>query len=143
VPDLRAARGTFPFLRLFYSVERSVILALLLFLILIQLFLARYKLNLSRNRKLYSSGYALYFGIGIAADIIQNELLGGKSFLQVSFGLVIVANLILLSGTFLLSRAGETRPELKPSETSADQERLLQQLADINRMLTRAARSRG
>src|SRR5207248_2449484 len=141
VPDLRSAHATFPFLRLFYTVERSVILALLLFLVLIQLFLARYRLNLSRNRKLYASGYALYFGTAISSDIILTELLGGRAIDWVSLSLVMIADVILLSGAVLLKREGEVRVKLDPANNTADQLRLHRELAEINRMLTRVARS--
>ena len=44
IPDLRTSTGQFPILRIYFIVERSTVLGLLLFLVLIQVFLIRYKL---------------------------------------------------------------------------------------------------
>ncbi len=141
VPEFWSSEtGKFVVLKLFYSVERSVILGLLVFLILIQLFLYRYRLPLSRNRLLYSSGYALYFGIGMAADIIQTRLLGVRVFRPFSLGVVVFAGLILLAGAFVLSREGEIRPTNDLADTSSERAHLQQQLAEMNRLLSRAAR---
>ena len=50
-------------------------------------------------------------------------------------------NLVLLSGAFTLKREGETRVKVDPGAITADQLRLQRQLAEINRMLTKVARS--
>ena len=141
IPSLNSSEsGPFVFKRFFFSVERSVILGLLIFLVLIQLFLARYRLRLSRNRMLYSTGYALYFGLGMAFDVIAVELLQARVFGPISVGIVAVSDLILLTGAFVLARQGEFRPASDTGDTSAERVHLQQQLAEMNRLLTRAAR---
>jgi hypothetical protein len=139
--DVGAAQ--FPFLRIFFAVERSVVLGLLVFLVLIQLFLFRYHLNLSRNRRIYSAGYALYFGITISSDIILTQLLGGQVYVAFSVAVGIAGALILLAGSILIRKEGEIRkpvPELV--DNSPERQRLQQQLLEMNRMLSKVARHR-
>src|SRR5579863_8950268 len=50
IPDLTKAQGPFPIIPVYVIVERSTVLGLLLFLVLIQLFLLHYRLRLSPNR---------------------------------------------------------------------------------------------
>ncbi|HWF07695.1 MAG TPA: hypothetical protein VG297_04475 [Bryobacteraceae bacterium] len=141
IPDLRISGGKFPVLRLYFVAERSIVLGLLLFLVLIQLFLFRYRLRLSRNRMIYATGYALYFGVGVAQDIIYTAL-GIRVVYTVDLWIVVAAGMILLGGAALLSRKGEVRVQLEPADSSQERARLQQQLVDINRMLSRAARGR-
>jgi hypothetical protein len=142
IPDLRTTTGQFPILRIFIIVERSTVLGLLLFLVLIQLFLVRYRLRLSPNRMVYATGYAVYFGAGVAQDVIFTTL-GIRVVEAVTFWCVGAAGLVLLAGAALLSSEGEVRVQLETRDSTTDRERLQQQLTDINRLLTRAARGRG
>lgn len=142
IPDLRTSTGKFPILRIYYIAERSTVLGLLLFLVLIQLFLFRYKLRLSPNRMIYATGYALYFGVGVAQDVIYTAL-GIRVVYTVDLWIVVAAGVILLVGAGLLSKQGEVKVQLEEVDSSADRARLQQQLVDINRMLSRAARGRG
>jgi hypothetical protein len=142
IPDLRSSTEQFPILRIYYIFERSVVLSLLLFLVLIQLFLFRYRLRLSPNRVFYATGYALYFGIGVAQDILFTTL-GLRVVYTFNLWTVVVAGLILLAGAWFLSSEGEIKVKLEAKDSSADRIRLQQQLADINQLLTRAARGRG
>jgi hypothetical protein len=129
-------------LRIFFSVERSVMLGLLLFLILIQLFLFRYRLNLSRNRVIYSVGYALFFGFSVVSDIVLPALFGTANiYVPLTAAVGITGSLFLFAGSFLLSRQGEARrDQLDPGDNSPERERLQQQLVEMNRMLSRVAR---
>jgi hypothetical protein len=139
IPDLRTTSGPFPVLRVYYILERSTVLGLLLFLVLIQVFLVRYRLRLSPNRMIYATGYAVYFGIVVVQDVVFTSL-----------GLLVVdalglwtnaaAGLLLLAGAVLLSSKGEIRAQLESVDSSTDRARLQEQLTDINRLLSRAAR---
>lgn len=140
IPDLRASAARFPVLPIYYIVERSTVLALLLFLVLIQVFLIRYRLRLSPNRKVYATGYAVYFGIAVAQDVIFTSL-GLRVVDAVGLWTTAVAGCILLTGAMLLSSKGEVRIQLEQADSSPDRARLQQQLTDINRLLSRAARS--
>lgn len=145
IPDLRRAGGKFPVLRVYAIMERSTVLGLLLFLVLIQLFLFHYKLRLSRNRMVYSVGYAIYFGIGIAQDILWTALgaLGINIADSVTLWVVAIAGLFLVVGAGLLNEQGEAKVALQPADAESDRVRLQEQLAEMNRLLTRAARGRG
>jgi hypothetical protein len=142
IPDLRTSTGPFPILRMYYIAERSTVLGLLLFLLLIQLFLVRYRLRLSPNRRIYATGYALYFGISVAQDVIFTSL-GIRVVDAVGVWMVVADGLVLLIGATLLSREGEVRVQLEAVDSSSDRARLQQQLTDINRLLARAARGPG
>jgi hypothetical protein len=141
IPDLRSSAGPFPILRIYYIAERSTVLGLLLFLVLIQLFLVRYKLRLSPNRRIYATGYAIYFGIAVAEDVIFTSL-GIRVVDTVGLWIVVADGLILLAGAALLRSAGEIPVHLEP-DSGTERAHLQQQLTDINRMLSRAARGRG
>ena len=142
IPDLRASTGPFPILRIYYIAERSTVLGLLLFLVLIQLFLVRYRLKLSPNRRIYATGYALYFGVSVAQDVIFTSL-GIRVVDAVGLWMVVADGVVLLIGAALLSHKGEVPVQLEPVDSSSDRARLQQQLTDINRLLARAARGRG
>jgi hypothetical protein len=141
IPSFDVGTRQFPILRIFLAVERSVVLGLLLFLVLIQLFLFRYHLQLPRNRVIYSTGYALYFGVTVASDIILTALLGGQVYVPFSVAVGISGALILFAGSFLLTREGEARAvELDTRDNTPERVRLQQQLVEMNRMLTKVAR---
>lgn len=142
IPDVRSTSGPFPILRLYVIFERSTVLALLLFLVLIQLFLLRYRLRLSPNRIIYATGYAVYFAVIMAEDVIVTAL-GIQVVYSFNLWDVVVSDVILVAGAILLSQRGEVKPKLEAVDSSADRARLQQQLADINRLLTRAARGQG
>jgi hypothetical protein len=142
IPDVRNTTGQFRALRIYVVIERSTVLGLLLFLVLIQLFLLRYRLRLSPNRMVYATGYALYFSVAVAQDVIVTAL-GLRVVSSYNLWTVVAGDMILLAGALLLSSKGEVRVQLESIDSSADRVRLQQQLADINRMLSRAARGRG
>lgn len=142
IPDLRAGGGGFPLLRIFIVLERSVVLGILIFLVLIQVFLLRYRLRLSPNRMVYATGYGIYFAVTMAQDVIITSL-GVKVVYGYTLIMTVGASLLLLVGAALLSRKGEVKVALEATDSSDDRIRLQQQLSDINRMLSRAARGRG
>ena len=142
IPDVRKSSGPFPVLRLYVIFERSMVLAPLVFLVLIQFFLLRFRLRLSPNRMIYATGYALYFAVTMVQDVIVTAL-GIQVVYSYNLWVVAISNLILVAGALLLSQKGEVKPKLEAVDSSAERVRLQQQLTDINRMLTRAARRQG
>ena len=142
VPALRTSSGHAAIFRIYPILERSTVLGLLLFLVLIQLFLFRYRLPLSPNRMVYATGYALYFGVGIAQDIMWAAL-GVRVGYSITLWIVAAGGAILLAGAGLLSQEGEAKVILTPVDADSDRGRLQQQLTEMNRMLSRAARGRG
>ncbi len=142
IPDLMKSTGPFPALRIYFILERSVVLALLLFLVLIQLFLLRYRLRLSPNRMIYVTGYAIYFALVVGFDVVITAM-GVKVASSFDLGIVATSDLVLLAGAGLLSHKGEVKPKLETVDSSGERIHLQQQLTDINRLLSRAARGRG
>jgi hypothetical protein len=142
IPDLRGVSGAEPVIvRIFGILERSTVLGLLLFLVLIQIFLFHYRLPLPRNRMIYVTGYAVYFGISMALDIVWTSL-GIRVADTVDLWIVAGTGAILIVGAVLLNQRGEVKVTLDPS-ADTDRAHLQQQLAEMNRMLSRAARGRG
>jgi hypothetical protein len=141
IPDLRGGKAEPFIVRMFPILERSTVLGLLLFLVLIQIFLFHYRLPLSRNRMIYVTGYAIYFGLSMAVDIVWTSL-GLKVAGAFGSWMVAAEGIILIVGAVLLSQTGEAKVTLDPS-ADTDRLRLQQQLVEMNRMLTRAARGRG
>jgi hypothetical protein len=144
IPDLRGASGAErAIIRIFPILERSTVLGLLLFLVLIQMFLFHYRLPLSRNRMFYVTGYAAYFGISMALDIVWTSLgIRVANTSRIDLWIVAAGGGILILGAALLSQKGEAKVTLDP-DADTDRVRLQQQLSEMNRMLTRAARGRG
>lgn len=142
IPDLKSINGPFPILRIYIILERSTVLAILVFLVLIQVFLLRYRLRLSPNRMVYATGYALYFAIVVAQDVIVTSL-GIQVVYSFNYWITGIGGAILLAGAGLLSQKGEVKVALEAADSSDERLRLQQQLSDINRMLSRAARGRG
>jgi hypothetical protein len=142
VPDLRGVRAENILVRIYPILERSTVLGLLLFLVLIQMFLFHYRVQLSRNRMIYATGYAVYFGISMALDIVWAGL-GNHVAIKLSLWSVGVAGVLLLAGAVLVGHKGEVKVQLEPVDANSDRARLQQQLTEMNRMLSRAARGRG
>ena len=128
--------------KVFPVLERSTVLGLLLFLVLIQMFLFHYRLPLSRNRMIYATGYAVYFGISMALDIVWTGFGYSESQTPLSLWIVAGAGVILLAGAVLLSQRGEAKAQLDPVGADSDRMRLQQQLSEMNRMFTWAARGK-
>lgn len=139
LPGLHGPAGM-RFIELFFVVQRFVILALLVFLTIILLVLVVFRVPLSPNRKRYAIGFALYFGVGVAANLMVFEL-GLKFAAQLSLWLVTAASAILLAGVVALRKSGEVqvKPVALDAGSRAQQENMQRQLADLNRMLSRAA----
>lgn len=142
IPAVRTSHIRFPILAAYFIFQRSMILSLLLFLVLIQIFLFRFRVPLSRNRKVYSIGYALYFGVGLASDTVFGTL-GVTVGPGLGIGLISAASVLLLAGAVLLSRNGEStaRDEGKDDDPIEQRQRehLHQQLNELNRVLAKVA----
>jgi hypothetical protein len=62
---------------------------------------------------------------------------------SITLWIVAAGGAILLAGAGLLSQEGEAKVILTPVDADSDRGRLQQQLTEMNRMLSRAARGRG
>jgi len=119
--------------------ERTVVLSLAFFLLLIALFLAYYPVPLTRNAIVYLVGYAALFLAHATALFINNlgyylDRLWGDS-------LMVVYALCIAFWLFNLNERGERRTVVLGHQWNrADEARLLSQLEAVNNNLLRTAR---
>jgi hypothetical protein len=132
----KTPRTTFQY---FYTLDRTIISSLVMFVLLINLFLVYYPIPLNRNVIVYSIGYAVYFLTKAAALFARN--VSDELQRQISAVLIAVSTGCLIFWAFALNRRGETKTVVIGHKWRAeDEERLLSQLKEINASLGRAAR---
>lgn len=123
----------------FYTLDRTIISSLVMFVLLINIFLVYYPIPLNRNVIVYSVGYAVYFLTKAAALFARN--VSDELQRQISAVLIAVSTTCLIFWAFTLNRRGETKTVVIGHKWRAeDEERLLSQLKEINASLGRAAR---
>jgi len=123
----------------FYTLDRTIISSLVMFVLLINIFLVYYPIPLNRNVIVYSVGYAVYFLTKAAALFARN--VSDELQRQISAVLIAVSTACLIFWAFTLNRQGETKTVVIGHKWRAeDEERLLSQLKEINASLGRAAR---
>ena len=123
----------------FLMVERGVDSALVLLLLLLLVVLAVLPIPLSRNVVIHSILYATYF-LASSLGIFIANLTSLHTSMLINTCQMGVATLCLLAWIVLLSREGETKVAVfaKPLP-AAYEERLVEQLANINATLLRAS----
>ena len=132
----RTPKTTFQY---FYTLDRTIVSSLVMFVLLINLFLVYYPIPLNRNVIVYSIGYAVYFLTKAAALFARN--VSDELQRQISAVLIAVSTGCLIFWAFALNRRGETKTVIIGHKWRAeDEERLLSQLKEINASLGRAAR---
>lgn len=123
----------------FIIVERSIILSLVFFVLLVTAFLVYYPTRLNRNVIVYSIGYAFYFLSTATALFVDNIRL--LNITAVNYILLTVSALSLLFWLACLNRQGEkTEIVMGHLWDRRDETRLLRQLQDINASLLRTIR---
>ena len=123
----------------FYTLDRTIISSLVMFVLLINIFLVYYPIPLNRNVIVYSVGYAVYFLTKAAALFARN--VSDELQRQISAVLIAVSTACLIFWAFTLNRRGESKTVVIGHKWRAgDEERLLSQLKEINASLGRAAR---
>jgi hypothetical protein len=122
------------------TVERGVVFSLVIFLLLILLFLTSYPVALNRNILVHCIVYTVYF-LGISMIELISSVVGHEVIRQLNYVVEVMTIGCYLGWIFLLTRAGENRPAmLRHSWTPADEQRLVDQLNNINATLLRASR---
>lgn len=123
-----------------YTVERGVVFSLVIFLLLILLFLSSYPVALNRNILVHCLVYTVYF-LGISMVELIRNVVGHEVVRQLNYGVLATTVGCYLGWIFLLTRAGENRPAmLRHNWTPGDEQRLVDQLNNINATLLRTAR---
>ena len=125
----------------FFTIERTVDTALLVFLIVITAFMFWFPVRLKRNVTFYVAGFVAYF-FGRAAGLLMVNLFPASYRSGVSAGTVCITIGCLLVWLFALTGEGETSTTVVGHLWNRDSaERLLLQLDAINRNLSRLGRS--
>jgi hypothetical protein len=122
------------------TVERGVVFSLVIFLLVILLFLSSYPVALNRNILVHCIVYTVYF-LGISMIDLIHNLVGYEVVRQLNNVVTPITMGCYLAWIFLLTRAGETRAAmLRHNWTPTDEQRLVDQLNNINATLLRVAR---
>jgi hypothetical protein len=125
----------FRILEIYLTLERTIFVSLLTFVLLLAAFLSWYPVPVHRNAVIYSGVFAIYFGVKTGAFLLRT--LGGPGYAVPANIAVIVAS--ALSGILwiaLLTEAGEIRRARPLHRMSPeDEEKLLTHLQSINRTL--------
>jgi len=122
------------------TVERGVVFSLVIFLLLILLFLSSYPVVLNRNILIHSIVYTVYF-LGISMIELIRNVVGQEVMHQLNNVVLVMTLGCYLAWIFLLSRAGEDRAAmLRHNWAPADEQRLVDQLTNINATLLRVSR---
>jgi len=127
---------------LFWSttVERGVDFSLVIFLLLILIFLSRYPVALNRNIIVHCIVYTVFF-LGTSMTILVRNVVGHEVMRQLNNVLEVLSTACYLAWIFFLTSAGESRiTMLRHNWSPEDEQRLIEQLNNINATLLRAAR---
>ena len=127
---------------LFWSttVTRGVDFSLVIFLLLILVFLSRYPVALNRNIIVHCIVYTVFF-LGTSMTILVRNVVGHELMRQLNNVLQVISAGCYLVWIFCLTRAGESRVTmLRHNWSPEDEQRLIEQLNNINATLLRAAR---
>ncbi|MCS6953418.1 MAG: hypothetical protein RMK57_08440 [Bryobacterales bacterium] len=126
---------------MYYGViERGISFSLVVFLMLILLFLARYPVPLKRNIAVHAIVFSVFF-LSSSLSLFVMNVTGFGVRRIVSTALLAIANACLLAWLLLLSPAGEQRTVVLRQRLAPDDEgRLLEQLEALNASLSRIVR---
>ena len=118
--------------------QRSVVFSLAIVIFTILFFLSRYPLNLGHNTYVSSSFFSAIF-LSEALRLLIDSLSRRLNNPVVDFAEAAFISVCLVFWTFLLQHADTPVPE-RVSFSSPQEEHLLEQLASLNHMLSRAGR---
>ena len=122
------------------TVERGVLFSLVIFLLLIFIFLSRYPVELNRNIIVHSIVYTVFF-LGVSMTIFIRNVVGYEVAREINNVVIVISAACYMVWIFFLTRRGESRiVKLRHSWTEEDEQRLIDQLNNINATLLRAAR---
>ena len=137
--DSSVPPGRSPILHRFNSVERTMDIWLLMFLLVMALFLTWFPVRLKRNVVLYFAGFIIYFLTRAAGLLLTN--LEPVLMSRIDTAMLSVSFLCLLTWTFAFRRKGEKTTVVLGHRWDPDaMNRLNTQLSAINTRLLRLSR---
>ena len=127
-------------LQRFLMVERGIDFGLVLLLLLILGFLVLFPIQLSRNVIIHSVLYSIFFMSGSMSILLVN-VTGSRISIVVSSWLMGISTACLIAWLTLITRAGEVKMmAIRKPLVTASEDRLIEQLANINATLLRASK---
>lgn len=124
----------------FVAAERGIDFSLAIFILLILLFMAIFRLPLARNVRIHAAVYSVYFLSNTLVFLLRN-LFGLRMHDQVNLLLMAASCGCLVLWLLLLSPKGESLPSPVPALSPAGEEqRILVHLEALNRTLLNASR---
>jgi hypothetical protein len=127
-------------LQRFLMVERGIDFGMVLLLLLILGFLILFPIQLSRNVITHSVLYSIFFMSGSMAILLVNVTGYGIS-IAVSCWLMAISMACLIAWMTLITRIGEVKMmAIRKPLVTASEDRLIEQLANINATLLRASK---
>lgn len=128
--------GHYPVLEAYLLADRTVVLFVLFFMLLLLGLLFRYPISVRRNTILCFIGYSVLF-VPKMIELIAATQLEGKSVQVISTASQAIACACLLFWIIALNRKGEERElAVMPPWRGGEQGRLLEQLRSLNQALT-------
>ena len=124
----------------YFAAERGIDLSLAIFILLILVFLAVFRVPLARNVRIHAAVFSVYFLAGSMALLVRT-LFGLRVGDLVNLLLTGASCGCILAWLFLLNPRGESLPAKEAISTGAlKEERILVHLDALNRTLSRASR---
>ena len=123
----------------FLAAERGIDFSLAIFILLILLFLAVFRVPLARNVKIHAAVYSVYF-LSNTLVFLLRSVFGLRMINQVDLLLMATSSGCLIAWLFLLSPKGETLPSPVPAGPAGEEQRILVHLEALNRTLLNASR---
>jgi len=134
-PELNFSRELYPWLLLFSIVEKTLVLALSLFLLALCGFMAWYAMPVRRNLVYYALGYTLFL-LGLSASLYLRNVFGASVTRWISTGALTILDCCLVAWMFTLTRTGdELKAAIGLPWHPSQQQHLTAQLAAMNSYL--------
>jgi hypothetical protein len=121
------------------SIHRGMTFGLAVFLVLMVFLLSLYAVSLSRNVKIHSTLFAVFFLTSSIGAVLQS-VFGLRLYVAVDTGLMAVSSVLTFAWFFLLSPAGEKLPIRQEPIDLKDESRILYHLDALNATLVKVGR---
>lgn len=132
---LVAHQGDFPILRSFAIVHFAVRGSVLGFLLAILYFVFRLRLELPRNRKIYSIGFAFCWALVLGSDALS-DIFGYKFELYSNYVDMSLCSILLIVGACIIRPEGELRRATARPGSDARAAELQKRLRHLNQFLS-------
>jgi hypothetical protein len=135
--DLSVAPATYPMIKVFQLVDRTISFSVLAFLGLILAFLLWFPVRLSRNTVAYAVGFVVMFATRFSAALLGN-LLGASRYLILSTIQLAAFVAVVIFWMARITRSNEDSETITgPRWNRTRERRLMQQLETVNETLLR------